>query len=70
MATKKETPKTFNVMANLKVQVSMDITANSLEEAVTQANALKINDFIDFKASGLDHNDSDTPDVYGVFRNE
>lgn len=70
MATKKETPKTFEVMANIKVQVGMTITANSLEEAVTQANALKITDFIDFNASGLAHNDSETPDVYSVFRND
>ncbi len=70
MATKKPTLGTYSVMAKLQVTVGRDIEATSLQDAVERANALKVSDFIDFTASGLDHNDSESPDVYGVFKNE
>ena len=70
MVTKKPTLSIYNVMAKLQVNVGMDIDAMSLQDAVEIANTLKVSDFIDFTASGLDHNESESPDVYGVFKNE
>lgn len=72
MATvKKIVKKTrYIVSAKLKVDVGITIEADSLEEAVTKANALKILDFIDFDALGLDHNDSEQPEIYGLYKND
>lgn len=58
----------YQVQAFLKLDVGMEIEAASLEEAAAKGKALTIHDFIDFKALGLDHNDSKRPDVYSVFR--
>jgi len=70
MATKKKVTSnsTYNVSAKLKLDVGMEIQASSLEDAVAKSKELKIGDFLDL--SGLDHNDSDDPDVYSVWRND
>lgn len=68
MATKKVTSTTYQVSARLTVDVSMEIQAASLQEATTKAMTLNSNDFLDFKAQGLDLNDSEPADVYGIWR--
>jgi hypothetical protein len=73
MATKSKVrhlSSVYNVSAKLKLDVGMTIEATSLEEAVAKSKTLKINDFIDFSALGIEHNDSDEPDVYSVWRND
>lgn len=66
----KITPKnrTYHVSAKLTLDVGMEIAADSLQDAAAKASALKITDFIDFKALDLDHNDSENPDVYSIWR--
>lgn len=60
--------QTFNVMVALNLEVGFDIKAANLQDAVTQAEALKLSDIVDFHANGWEHNDSKTPVITGVFR--
>lgn len=71
MATAKKevvTSKRYSVQAKLTIDVGMEIQASSLEDAAMQAAGLDVSDFIDFNEQGLEHNDSEKPDVYGIFR--
>lgn len=70
MAAKKiEKMTVFTASIKLKLDVGVEIEANSLAEAVEKANALKVNEIVDFEAIGLEHMDSEKPDVHSVWRN-
>ena len=66
--TSKTKQKTYNVSAKLVVDVGFEVTAENLQDAVVKAQALRTGDILDFKASGLDHNDSEEPVITGVFQ--
>lgn len=55
--------KTFMVMAKCYRDVSVEIKASSLEDALEEAKELKDSDFVDVLGS---YNDGST-EVYGVF---
>jgi hypothetical protein len=63
----KSKQKSFNVMVDLKLSVGIDIKAESLHDAITQAEAWSVSDIVDFNAQGWDHHDSEKPVVAGVF---
>jgi SHS2 domain-containing protein len=48
--------KRVNVTFRVNLDVGMEISASSLEEALEKARAMNVTDVIDF--TGLDHNDS------------
>jgi hypothetical protein len=64
---KQKQRSSFNVMVDLKLSVGIDIKAESLHDAITQAEAWSVSDIVDFSAQGWDHNDSEKPVVTGVF---
>jgi len=56
---------TYHVIADIKLEgVSIEITANSLEDALEKAKSLDAADFIDIKG---DYNDSDF-DITGIWK--
>jgi len=59
--------KSFTVLVDLKLNVGFEVAADSLQDAVIKASAMKMSDIVDFGANGWDHNDSDSPVVTGVF---
>lgn len=69
MATAKKPVKSiFNVSFRIVADLGKDIEASSLEGALETARAFKLHEIIDL--SEVDHNDSETPDVTGVFRRD
>jgi hypothetical protein len=69
MATKKATTgtKSYNVTGRIRADIGIDISASSWEEAVSKAQELKIDDFIDIQG---DHYDSQDPEIRTIFINE
>lgn len=69
MATVKKPVKSiFNVSFRIVADLGKDIEASSLESALETARTYKLNDIIDL--SEVDHNDSETPDITGVYRKD
>jgi hypothetical protein len=64
----KSKQKTFQVLAKLVLDVGFKVSAGSLQEALAKAQALKMHEILNFKATGLDHNDSEDPVITGVFQ--
>ena len=62
MATKK-TAKTFNIQAKITLDTGINITANTLEDAMAEARTFDIHQFIDLLG---DHNDSSVT-ITGLF---
>lgn len=62
MSTK--TNKTFMVMAKLKLDVSVEISATDLDDALLKAKELGVHDFVDIQGEFTDGDH----EVYGVFR--
>jgi hypothetical protein len=44
----------FTIAANLKIQATIDISANSMEDALKRARELDVTDFVDFKGEYCD----------------
>lgn len=56
MATKKAVGRSYSVSFRINLEVGVTITAPTMEEALTQAKAMKVDDLLDF--DGLEQNDS------------
>ncbi len=70
MTTKKiEKMKVYTATAKLKIEVGVEIEANSLEEAATKAKELKVSEIIDFEGAGVELQDYETPDISAIWRN-
>lgn len=68
MAVKKATLKKFQGSFNVKMQVTTEVEASTVEEATEKFRAIRIHDLIDFESNGLEHCDSDPLDLYSVYR--
>lgn len=66
MATKKPNAKMFCIGMKLTLDIGLEISAESLSDAVTKAEAMKVHEMLDFHEQGWDHNDSSMA-VTGVF---
>lgn len=64
MRTKNRT-KTFSVSADVRLWTSINVEANTLEDALQKARDLKVTDFIDIPG---EHNDSQL-EIVGVSDN-
>ena len=62
----KTTQRSYSVNVELRLNISFNIGADNLAHAVTQAEALKVGDIVDFNASGWDHVDSAKPVILSV----
>lgn len=62
-----KTQDTYNVMIKLSLDIGLEIKAANLADALTKAQAWKINDIVNFQELGWDHNDS-SMEITGVFK--
>jgi len=49
----KKTLDTYSVQARLKIEVGVDLRAETFEEALAKAKELEVKDFIDIKGEGM-----------------
>ena len=63
----KKTLDSYSIMAKIYVDVSIDISASSFEEALNKANELDVENFVEMLG---ECNDSKKPTVYCLYRND
>ena len=63
--TTKKIVNTYSIYAKIQVDVSVEISASSLENALEKARELETDDFIEVKG---ELNDSTALDVYSIYR--
>lgn len=56
--------KRYTIVAKLEVEADVEITADSLEDAVAQARTLKVPDFVSFTGEFVDGKDVEIKGVW------